>query len=436
LADPALHEEAVGLLRDLIRVDTSNPPGNETRAAELLAERLSAAGAECELVGPDPARLNLVARVRGAGEGPSVLMMAHTDVVPAPTDNWTVPPFEGVVRDGRVVGRGAADMKGELAARAVALMELARSGSPPAGDVVLVAEADEERNTADVGLSWLVRERPELIRTDYAINESGGSLLELADGRRVVTVSVGEKVVTAVRIRVLGTAGHASVPDGADNPLRGVARAIDALLEQRAPEQATPALTRALDVLGAPAGPERERIEWARGLHPMLADLLPPMSRLTVTPTGTQSFEPPNVIPPFADLVCDCRALPGEGEEEIRAHVEGALGDSLRYEIEFLEPPEGGTESPIDTPLYERIAAWVDERLPGASLLPLVTPGFTDSHWVRSALGTVAYGFAPVFSMDLGAYLGGMHGADEALDIADLAAMTDFHLDVGRTLGG
>jgi acetylornithine deacetylase/succinyl-diaminopimelate desuccinylase-like protein len=436
MSDAALHEEAVELLRDLIRIDTSNPPGNETRAATFLAERLSEAGAECELVGPDPERLNLVARVRGAGEGPSVLMMAHTDVVPAPTENWTVPPFEGVVRDGQVVGRGAADMKGELAARATALMALARGGDPPAGDVVLVAEADEERNTADVGLTWLVRERPDLIRTDYALNESGGALLELADGRRVVTVSVGEKVVTSLRIRILGTAGHASVPDGADNPLGGLAAAVEALIDARAPERTTPALERALEVLGAPAGSEAERIEWARGLHPMLADLLPPMSRLTVTPTGTRTFEPANVIPPYADLVCDCRALPGEGEEEIRAHVESALGEVLRYELEFLEPPEGGTESAIDTPLYERMAAWVDERLPGASLLPLVTPGFTDSHWVRSALGTTAYGFAPVFSMDLAAYHGGMHGADEALDIADLAAMTDFHLDVARTLGG
>jgi len=430
-----LREEVVGLLRELIRIDTSNPPGNETPAAELLADRLTEAGAECELVGPDPQRLNLVARVRGRGVGPSVLLMAHTDVVPAPAANWTVPPFDGVVRDGRVVGRGAADMKGELAARTVASMELARGGEPPAGDVVLVAEADEERNTADVGLSWLVRERPDLVRTDYALNEGGGILLELADGRRVVTVSVGEKVVGSLRIRVRGTAGHASIPDGADNPLRHVAAAIDALIAHRAPARVTPALERALDVLGAPAGAGEERIEWARGLHPSLADELPPMSRLTVTPTGTATHEPANVIPPYADVICDCRALPGEGETEIRAHVEAALGDSFAYEVEMLEPLEGGTESEIGTPLYEAIEEYVAERLPGAALLPIVTPGFTDSHWVRSGLGTVAYGFAPIFNMDIDAYHRGMHGADESLEIADLAEMAESHLRILRALG-
>ena len=216
----------IALTGELIRIDTSNPPGNETAAAEHLASHLAAAGVECELLGPDPERLNLVARIRGTGEGPSVMLMAHTDVVPAPTDNWTVPPFAGTLRDGRIVGRGAADMKGELGARTVAMAAFARSGVQPRGDVVLVAEADEERNVADVGMSWLVRERPDL-RCDFAINEGGGTVLELADGRRMVTVSVGEKVVTSLRIRMHGTAGHASVPEGADNPLAHVARAIE-----------------------------------------------------------------------------------------------------------------------------------------------------------------------------------------------------------------
>lgn len=434
IAPSPLQDEVVELMRDLIRIDTSNPPGNETPAAELLVSYLGGAGAECELVGPDPERLNLVARIPGSGSGPSIMLMAHTDVVPAPVENWTVRPFEGVLRSGQVVGRGAADMKGELAARAVALAALARSGERPGGDVVLVAEADEERNTADVGMSWLVRERGDL-RCDYALNESGGTLLDLADGRRVVTISVGEKRVGSLRIRVHGTAGHASVPDGVDNPLRHLAAAVDGLLGCRAPARVTPALERALSVLEAPPGADEERVAWARELHPMLADLLPPMTRLTVTPTGIQSFEPSNVIPPFADLICDCRTLPDEGEAEIREYVARALGDGFAYDVELLEPLEGGTESPIDTPLYEVIEDYVAERQPGASLLPIVTPGFTDSHWVRGAFGTVAYGFAPVFSMDPVAYTAGMHGADEALDVADLTEMAEFHLHALRALG-
>ena len=161
-----------------------------------------------------------------------------------------MPPFEAAVRDGLLIGRGASDMKGELAARAVAFATLARRGERPAGDVVLVSEADEERNTADVGMSWLVRERPDLA-CDFALNEGGGLLLTLADGRRVVIVDVGEKRVSSLRIRVFGEAGHASVPAAADNPLRHVATAIDRLLEYRAPAQLDSAMERALGVLGA-----------------------------------------------------------------------------------------------------------------------------------------------------------------------------------------
>jgi acetylornithine deacetylase/succinyl-diaminopimelate desuccinylase-like protein len=434
--DSRLREEVVGLAQELIRLDTSNPPGNETPAAELLAEYLRGAGVDCELLGPDPARLNLVARISGNGGGPSVMLLAHTDVVPAPSAGWSVGPFDGTVRDGLLVGRGAADMKGELAARAVALAAFARSGERPAGDLVLVAEADEERNTADVGLSWLVRERPDL-RCDYALNEGGGILLELADGRRVVTMAVGEKQVTSLRLRVHGTARHASVPAAADNPLRHAAAAVERLLAAEAPMQMTPVVTRALEALGAPADlADAERLRWGRDLHPILADHLPPITRLTVTPTGLATHEPANVIPPYADVICDCRALPGQSEADITGHIKAALGAGFEYEIELLEPLAGGTASPIDTPLYRVCAEYVASRFPGAGLLPLLDPGFTDSHWVRKAFGTVAYGFAPVFATDLDTYLDGAHGADESIDVADLVEMAEFSLHALRALAG
>ena len=293
---------------------------------------------------------------------------------------------------------------------------------------MLVAEADEERNTADVGMSWLVRERPDL-RCDYALNEGGGSLLELADGRRVVTVAVGEKQVSSLRIRVHGTAGHASVPAAADNPLRHAAATVERLLAAEAPTRITPVVARALDALEASSVDGEEGALAAAGrLHPILADELSPMTRMTVTPTGLQTHEPSNVIPPYADVVCDCRLLPGQDETDIRDHVSSALGHEFEYQLELLEPLEGGTESPIDTPLYRVCEEYVADRLPGAELLPLVTPGFTDSHWVRRAFGTVSYGFAPVFTTDLDTYFDGVHSADESIDLADLVEMTEFHL--------
>jgi acetylornithine deacetylase/succinyl-diaminopimelate desuccinylase-like protein len=427
-----LRDEVSELTRELIRIDTSNPPGRESEAAGFLAGWLAEAGVESELAGPDPARLNLVARIPGAGEGPSLMLMAHTDVVPAPDADWTVPPFAGELRDGRVIGRGAADMKGELAARVVAFAELARSGEPPPGDVILVAEADEERNTADVGMSWIARERDDL-RCDYAINEGGGTLLELADGSRVVTISIGEKQVASLRLRFHGRAGHASVPAGADNVLRRAAGAVQRLLDHEGEARLMPALAAALDGIGAPASDPDAAVAWATSQHPVLAGMVPAMTRMTVTPTGLQTHEPANVIPPFADVICDCRALPGQTLDDVRAHIDAAL-DGIAYELELLEPLEGGTESPTDTPLYEICEQYVAERLPGALLLPVVTPGFTDSHWVRRAHGTAAYGFAPVFSTPLDVYFDGMHGADEAIDVADLAEMVRFNLRAIRAL--
>ncbi len=430
-----LRDEVIGLARALIRIDTSNPPGNETPAAELIAAHLRDAGVESELIGPDPERLNLVARIEGRGDGPSVMLMAHTDVVPAPIEGWTVGPFDGAVRDGMLIGRGATDMKNELAARVTAFAAFARSGERPAGDIVLVAESDEERNDADVGMTWLVRERPDL-RCDFAINEGSSVLLELADGRRVVTVSVGEKNVTSIRVRVFGRAGHASISTGTDNSVANAAVAVERLFAARASTVIIPTMARALSALGARSRDPEEAVAEAASQSPLLTDWVPAMTRLTVVPTGLRTYEPPNVVPPFADVICDCRALPGQGEPEIRDHVAAALGNGFEHEIELLEPLAGGTESPIETDLYRVLEEWVAERLPGAALVPMIDAGFTDSHWVRGAFGTVAYGFAPALETGAAAYLEAAHGADEAIALADLVEMAAFHLHALRALSG
>ncbi|MDQ2622922.1 MAG: M20/M25/M40 family metallo-hydrolase, partial [Actinomycetota bacterium] len=374
-----INEEVLEVASELIRIDTSNPPGHETRAAEYLARYLQSSGLEVELIGPDPARLNLVSRISGAGDGPSVMFMAHTDVVPAPVANWTVPPFAAVERDGFLVGRGAVDMKNELAARAVAFSRFARSGVRPRGDIVFVAESDEERNVSDVGMSWLVRERPDLV-CDFALNEGGGLVLDLADGTKAVTVSIGEKVVTSLKLSIFGTAAHASIPDRKENTLLSTTRAVERLFAYQPPVSVSASVRRSLETLGAPDGDETAQLEWFAAQHPVLEGLVPAMTRMSVTPTGLATHEPANVIPPLAEIICDCRALPGQTEADVRRHVDEALGSGIDYELEFLEPMEGGFESGTDSALYRLIARYVEERLPGSVLLPMVTPGFTDSH--------------------------------------------------------
>src|SRR3989440_10485723 len=227
MATVTLRAEVTELLQELIRVDTTNPPGNETRAAELLRDYLRQHGVECELYARVPERANLVARIPGRGDGPRVLFLSHTDVVLADPAEWQLDPFGGELRDGEVWGRGALDMKGQVAANAVAMASLAREGFQPSGDLIFAATADEEVGV-DFGLSWLCREHPDAVRCDYAINEGGGDRLEL--GSRIFYLcSTAEKISSEFVIRVHGRSGHASQPGIADNALVKAAPLVERL---------------------------------------------------------------------------------------------------------------------------------------------------------------------------------------------------------------
>ena len=267
-----LLDEVVGLTRDLIRVDTTNPPGNETRAVEVLEEYLARNGVVAERVARDPARANLVARVRGRGTGPTLALAGHTDVVYADPEDWSVPPFAGEVRDGHLWGRGALDMKGQTAASAVALAVLARSGWVPNGDVLLIAEADEEDGMDAVGMTWLVRERPDL-HCDYAVTEANYRLV-LADGRRVYTLVLAEKMTMPVRVIARGVAGHASLPTLGDNALLKLAPVLERLAGYAPVRRLSPELAALLDVVAPGDGSLDERIERGRAQHDELWHLL------------------------------------------------------------------------------------------------------------------------------------------------------------------
>ena len=219
--------EVVELLQRLIRVDTTNPPGNETAAAELLREYLEAAGVECELYAKTPERANLVARIRGRGDGPSLAFLSHTDVVLADADEWQRDPFGGELVDGEVWGRGALDMKGEVAASAVALATLAREGWRGSGDLIFVAAADEEVGDG-FGLKWLVEAHPDAVRADFSVNEGAGDRVELG-GKTIYLCSTAEKMSAPFLLRVHGRSGHASMPAIADNALVKAAPLIERL---------------------------------------------------------------------------------------------------------------------------------------------------------------------------------------------------------------
>jgi acetylornithine deacetylase/succinyl-diaminopimelate desuccinylase-like protein len=432
----SLRSEATDLLRALLRLDTTNPPGNETPAAELLADYLRQSGIACELVARDPARANLVARLPGRGNGPSLMLLGHTDVVPADAAGWQNPPF-GAVLDpaGYLWGRGACDMKNEVATRAVALAAMARSGTPLAGDLVLVAVADEEDGTDQVGMSWLVDERPDLA-TDYVLNEGASERLTLADRRTVVTINVGEKAAAGVRVTALGTPGHSSTPYGASRAVPALAELIGRLAAYRPRRRLLP-VTRSLlqSLIGSFDEDDLDgAIARAVGLHPAFQELVAPLFSTTFAPTRLQGSESLNVLPSRATVDCDCRLLPGTTEEDLQTELAEALGSDIPYELELFEPVTGGTLSPIATPLFDACRAFVDAHDPDAILVPTICTGFTDSHYARSTFQSVAYGFWPVRTTPYAVAAAGVHGHDERIHVDDLGYAALFHVEVCRTL--
>jgi acetylornithine deacetylase/succinyl-diaminopimelate desuccinylase-like protein len=429
-----LREEVTDLLQRLIRVDTTNPPGNETPAAELLRDYLEANGVTCELIAKVPERANLVARIPG-GQGPSLLFLSHTDVVLADPAEWSVPPFSGELRDGEVWGRGALDMKGQVAGAAVAIASLARDGFRPSGDLIFAAAADEEVGD-DFGLSWLCREHADVIRCEFAINEGGGGRLVLADGTAIYECSAAEKKTAPFRIHVRGRSGHASMPGVADNALVKAAVLIDRLAAYRPEPQLGPEVEGFLRAVLGAVPPALEAVERTRLLSSGAADLVEALLGATFSPTVISASPKRNVIPALCTIEVDCRLLPGQQPEHVDPLIRAVLGGDIDYELEWLEP-EGGTRSPLDTPLWRAVEEWVAETEPGARTAPLCNVGFTDSHWLREAFDTVAYGFFPVTG-DLPPEAAALleHSADERVPVSDLERGVDWLRHAARAVLG
>ena len=426
-----LREEVTGLLQELIRLDTVNPPGNETRAAELLQRYLARSGLTAELYARVPERANLVARLRGRGEGPSLLLLSHTDTVIAEPAEWSVDPWSGDLRDGQVWGRGALDMKDQVAAAAVAFASLAREGFQPAGDLVFAACADEEVGE-DFGLAWLCREHPDAVRADYCVNEGGGDRVTV-DGQTLYLCATAEKTSSPFRLLVHGRSGHASMPGISDNALVRAARLVERLGGFRQEPRLLPETEAFFAVLGGVPRADEIRDSLA-ALEPALRGTVEPMLGFTVSPTMISASRSRNVVPGLCEVVCDCRLLPGQTQGEAERAIREWLGDEDGYDLEWIEAV-GGTRSPLETPLWDAVAGWVGAEEPDATLAPIVLPGFTDSHWVREAFGTVAYGFFPMRAMDAELASRLVHSADERIPVDDLELGTRFLAHVARTLG-
>jgi acetylornithine deacetylase/succinyl-diaminopimelate desuccinylase-like protein len=425
---PQLERCATELLQRLIRFNTVNPPGNEQAAQEFLRDRLEAAGFECRLLAAVEGRPNLVARLGARADGPRLCLLGHVDTVLAEPGEWTVDPWSGELRDGCVWGRGALDMKGQVAAEAAAALVLAEDGwRPEAGELKLVFTCDEETG-ADHGAGWLCREHRDAVRCDLVVNEGAGQRLEF-DGRRLYGVCVGEKGAFRFTVTTSGRAGHASVPRIADNALVRMAPLLEALREGRPTYSVTPETTALLLALGLDPHDLEGSVRAMDAKDPRFAVLIEPMLGVTLAPTMISASEKINVIPSRAELQVDCRVPPGLGEEAALAAIRATLGND-GYEIRF-DDEVPGNRSPAETPLMDFIRSFLGRADPGADLAPVVMPGFSDSHWWRAAFpDCVAYGVFPRCEMDAFEAFSLVHGADERVPVEDLGFAATFYAEL------
>jgi acetylornithine deacetylase/succinyl-diaminopimelate desuccinylase-like protein len=440
----ALEREVVDLFTALLRVDTTNPPGNETACALVLKDYLAGNGIESTLVGELPERLNLVARLDGARPGPTLTFMGHTDVVPADAAEWSVPPFAGVVKDGYVWGCGATDMKNQVAAEAVALARLKRSGADFAGTVKYAATVDEEDGD-HCGVRWLCLNEPDTLRAEYVINEGMGGLWLPVDGVKVFLLAAAEKAFAQFRIRTRGRGGHASVPEKEHSAVIDLARAVVALGLYDPPAIVAPLTAEFIDTVVSDADlrarlkdPQTARAAGAelRRLDAEIASLVEPLLGATFTPTMLDAGRAVNVIPTHAEACIDCRILPemtAADTHELVAAVLDPLGIDWEFEWVDVTTPNA---SPVPTALSESIARVLRRDVPDAVLAPMCSGSFTDSRWVREYFpDCIAYGFAPFVAESLHAMQGGRdHEPDERIRVEDVTYQALFFERLARDL--
>jgi acetylornithine deacetylase/succinyl-diaminopimelate desuccinylase-like protein len=394
---------------DLIRLDTSNPSGNETRVAEYLKQIADNYNIPAELLGSDPRRMNFVARLKGNGNRRPLLLMAHSDVVPVERSQWSADPFSAEVRQSIMYGRGAVDAKSLLAAELAVMIEIKRRNVKLDRDLILVSESDEEIGSS--GIQWLIQHAPQKIDAEFALNE-GGAQMETKDGMRMFQIQTSEKVPSRMLITARGAAAHSSLPR-ADNSVLHLARALVKLTEAEQPVRLTTTTRRFLRDLS--------RLPEYNWLQPLLPKLESPLTaqaasnqirvkdpeldamlHTTVTPTIVRAGNTINVIPTFADAQLDVRRLPSETREEVLARFRQIVNDSA-IDLSFVPGQQmpSTDPSPQNTALYKAMERAINNLyLRETTVVPMMSRGATDGSFLR-AHGIPTYGL-PIFLREPG----------------------------------
>jgi acetylornithine deacetylase/succinyl-diaminopimelate desuccinylase-like protein len=419
----SLNQQPATLLQQLIRFDTTNPPGNEAACVAFICGLLAEAGIESVLLGKSPERPNLVARIPGRGSAPPLMLYGHADVVTTENQDWTYPPFEGRLEDGYVWGRGALDMKGPLAMLLSAFLKAKVEGTNLPGDVLMVVVADEE-NTGKYGARFLVEEHADLFTgVRYALGEFGGFNLDIA-GKRFRPIMVSEKQICWIRVKLRGAGGHGSMPVRGGAMAR-LGRMLKRLDEQRLPTHITPPARAMIQTVQKTLGGLQGQ---ALGLllNPLLTnrllDMLGPTSRAfdpllhnTLSPTGLRGSNKANVIPSEVIVDMDGRLLPGFQPEDMISELHALVGKDIDVEVMEYDPGPGEP----DMALYDTLGKILREADPKSTPMPLLLSGVTDGRFF-TRLGIQTYGFVPLDLPEDFDFLSSIHAANERVPASAL----------------
>ena len=423
-------EEALYHLTRYLRIDTTNPPGNEARGSEFFARIFDQAGISYEAVESAPSRGNIWARLKG-GKEPALILLNHMDVVPADEQHWQQPVFSGVIDEGKLYGRGALDMKSTAIIQLQAFLTLARSRARLNRDIIFVATADEEAG-GHLGARFLIEQHPEIFKgAGFLLNEGGSG--GFIGGRPVFSVAITEKIPLWLRVTATGNPGHGSTPQVTTSVTRLI-RALERLADSSYPARAIPVMQHYLGKVADLQSPYyrgafRNIQEWVDDSDFMLRLQLEHRGlaarlRNTCSITRLGASRKINVVPPEAWAELDCRLLPDETPAEFIDWLTSTMNEpSLEFQQLLTFEP---ALSPVDTPLFRSIDKVIRRAYPDARVLPTMVGGFTDSHWFRE-LGLTCYGFTPtlIASEDRG----GVHGNNERIDVAaferSVALMTE-----------
>lgn len=408
------------ILQKLIRFNTTNPPGNERECVLFIRDLLAQAGIESSLPARIPERPNLIAHLPGRGDASPLLLYGHVDVVTTAAQNWQVPPFDGRIQNGYVWGRGALDMKGEVAMFLSAFLRAKAEGLAPSGDLIFCVVTDEEAG-GDFGAKFLVEQHPELFAgVHYALGEFGGFNLSMA-GKRFYPIMIAEKQICSIQATFQGPGGHGSMPvqGGA---MAKLGKALQILDERNLPVHITPPVKQMIDsladALGGATGFALRQLATPALTDQLLgflgerASLFAPLMHNTVSPTMLEACDKINVIPSEVRLGLDGRLVPGSKPEQLLSELKALLGQSVGLEVVAYDP---GPAS-VEMGLFDMLGATLCEFDPAGIPIPYVLSGVTDARFF-SRLGIQTYGFTPLRLPDDFNFVSTVHAADERVPV-------------------